>query len=111
MFGRVNTAVPFTRVINFNELTAGQAHPFRVAGQDLVLCRVDDQVYALDGVCPHVGGPLGQGTLHGRMLVCPWHAWEFDCATGQHDRTAACRLTTYAVSLVDGDVLVDLPDA
>ena len=99
--------MPLTRIAQLYEITPRQPHPF----QNLVLCRVEDQVYAVDGLCPHSGGPLGQGALHGRMLVCPWHAWEFDCTTGEHDRNPACRLKTYPVVIRNGDVLVELPDA
>ena len=76
-----------------------------------IFCRVENQVYAVDGLCPHSGGPLGQGALHGRMLVCPWHAWEFDCTNGKHDRNPACRLKTYPVTISNGEVLVELPNA
>ena len=96
-----------TRIAKLDEISSGQPHQF----QNLVLCRVEDQVYAVDGLCPHSGGPLGQGALHGRMLVCPWHAWEFDCTNGEHDRNPACRLKTYPVTIRNGDVLVELPDA
>ena len=100
-----------TRIAKLDEISSGQPHPFHPLGHNLVLCRVENQVYAVDGLCPHSGGPLGQGALHGRMLVCPWHAWEFDCTTGEHDRNPACRLKTYPVTIRDGDVLVELPDA
>jgi nitrite reductase/ring-hydroxylating ferredoxin subunit len=45
------------------------------------------------------------------MLVCPWHSWEFDCVTGEHDRLAGCRLATYPVTVRDGEVLVEFPNA
>lgn len=99
------------RIAKLDEITPGQPHPVHPFGQNLVLCRVEDQVYAVYGLCPHSGGPLGQGALHGRMLVCPWHAWEFDCTTGEYDRNPACRLKTYPVTIHNGDVLVELPDA
>ena len=38
---------------------------------------------AISGVCNHVGGPLGEGTLHGDYVVCPWHYWKFHYKTGQ----------------------------
>lgn len=97
----------FRFLVQFDQLKAGEPHPFRVEEQDLVLCRVGDEVYALDGICPHVGGPLGQGALHGYMLVCPWHTWEFDCRTGEHDRLRGCRLATYPVEVRGGEVFVD----
>lgn len=37
---------------------------------------------AISGLCNHVGGPLGQGTLEGDYVVCPWHHWKFHCRTG-----------------------------
>jgi multimeric flavodoxin WrbA/nitrite reductase/ring-hydroxylating ferredoxin subunit len=38
---------------------------------------------AISGACNHVGGPLGQGTLDGDYVVCPWHHWKFHCVTGE----------------------------
>lgn len=38
---------------------------------------------AIHDACNHVGGPLGQGTLDGDYVVCPWHNWKFHHATGQ----------------------------
>ena len=102
--------MPLIPITPIDQIPVGQPYPIRVHGQDLVLCRVEEQIYAVDAVCPHVGGPLAHGALQGRMLVCPWHAWEFDCATGEHDRNPACRLTTYPVTLRDGQVLVEMPD-
>ncbi len=103
--------MPLISIASLNRISLGQPHPVRVDGRDLVLCRVADQVYALDGVCPHLGGPLAHGALQGRMLVCPWHAWEFDCVTGQHDRNPQCRLTTYPVTLSNGNVLIEWPES
>lgn len=41
------------------------------------------QFGAIHGVCNHVGGPLGHGTLDGDYVVCPWHHWKFHHATGE----------------------------
>src|SRR6476659_10228100 len=43
----------------------------------------DGQFGAVAGACNHVGGPLGEGTLDGDYVVCPWHHWKFHCRTGQ----------------------------
>jgi nitrite reductase (NADH) small subunit len=50
----------------------------------IALYNVDGAFHALDGVCPHQGGPLGKGTLEGTIVTCPWHGWQFDVCTGQH---------------------------
>lgn len=73
----------------------------------LALCRVGEDVHAVDGICPHAGGPLGQGALHGTTLVCPWHAWEFDCVTGEFDRNPDLKLERFPVKIENGDILVD----
>ena len=38
---------------------------------------------AFDNKCPHQGGPLGEGSIEGGMLRCPWHGWDFDPKTGR----------------------------
>lgn len=51
---------------------------------DLALFRTgDDQVYAVEDRCPHRGGPLSAGMVHGRMVSCPLHGWRLDLATGE----------------------------
>ena len=56
-----------------------------VAGDQMVaLFNIDGELYALDGVCPHQGGPLGQGELCGAVVTCPWHGWQFDVRDGMH---------------------------
>ena len=72
------------------------------------ICKVDGRVYALNGVCPHQGGPLGQGMLTGTSIMCPWHAWEFDCRTGASSDDPNEAVQTYAVKVEAGDVLIDI---
>ena len=73
----------------------------------VALCRVEEQWYALDGTCPHRGGPLGHGAVEGRHVLCPWHLWAFDCTTGENDFNSDCRVRTYPVQVAGLDVLVD----
>lgn len=66
-------------------------------GVPVVLCNHEGEVRALSGVCPHVSGPLAQGHFAEGRIVCPWHAWEFDTATGMcthNDRAAIERYET-----------------
>lgn len=43
----------------------------------------DDQVFALRDECPHKGGPLSQGIVHGTSVTCPLHNWKIDLASGE----------------------------
>lgn len=55
-----------------------------VAGDRIVaLYNIDGEFFALDGVCPHQGGPLGKGVLQGCVVTCPWHGWQFDVRNGE----------------------------
>ncbi|MEO8127342.1 MAG: Rieske (2Fe-2S) protein [Bryobacteraceae bacterium] len=94
------------------EITAfpiGEVREIHVGGEPYAICNVGGELHAVSGVCPHNGGPLGQGALHGTMLVCPWHAWEFDCVTGRHDYNPAVAIPTVPVIVDGGSVSVDLP--
>jgi nitrite reductase (NADH) small subunit len=79
-------------------------------GEDYyAICNVDGRIYALAGNCPHSGGPLGQGALNGSTLSCPWHAWEFDCRTGAHDRNPLALVATFPVQVVGDEILIEIP--
>ena len=67
----------------------------------------DDRVFALDDRCPHKGGPLSEGIVHGHSVTCPLHNRVFDLATGQAQGADAGRVATHAVTVVAGRVLVD----
>lgn len=74
----------------------------------IAVYNVQGTLYALDGVCPHQGGPLGKGTLKGCIVSCPWHGWEFDVRTGQHQINAQMRQPRYQARVEDAWILVDL---
>jgi nitrite reductase/ring-hydroxylating ferredoxin subunit len=80
-----------------------------VAGEQIVaLFNVGGTLYALDGVCPHQGGPLGKGELTGCVVTCPWHGWQFDVTCGQHQFAPAVRQPCYVVRVEGESVLVDV---
>jgi nitrite reductase/ring-hydroxylating ferredoxin subunit len=48
----------------------------------IAVFNVDGTFYAIDNECPHSGGPLGEGSLKGAMVSCPWHLWRYDVTSG-----------------------------
>jgi nitrite reductase (NADH) small subunit len=64
----------------------------------------DDQVFALDDRCPHKGGPLSEGIVHGTAVTCPLHAAVFDLTTGQG--TDDWQVQTHSVRIEGGRVLL-----
>ena len=54
-----------------------------LAGNVAIFRTGDGAVFALMDRCPHKGGPLSQGIVHGRAVACPLHNWSIDLATGE----------------------------
>ena len=96
------------RVCALADLPPGSMTQAGAGETDVVVCNVNGELHALANECPHAGGPLGMGTLHGNRVVCPYHAWEFDCRTGEYDFDPAVRVGRYLVEVKDGDVFVEV---
>lgn len=80
-----------------------------VASDRLVaLYNVDGEFYALDGVCPHQGGPLGKGTLQGCVVTCPWHGWQFDVRDGQSQLNPRLQQPRFDVRVEGDTVMINL---
>ncbi|MBM4023074.1 MAG: Rieske 2Fe-2S domain-containing protein [Planctomycetes bacterium] len=68
-----------------------------VADRVVALANVAGVFHAIDGLCPHQGGPLGAGRLCGTTLTCPWHGWQFDVVTGRHGVSPMVRQPVHEV--------------
>lgn len=100
----------FVAVAPVEEIPRGTGREITAEGRVLAVYRIGDEFYALDGICPHAGGPLGQGELTGHVVTCPWHGWQFDVTTGRHCLNARLKQACFAVRVVDGQIEVELPD-
>ena len=96
------------RIAAVHECPPGSSQEFIAADRVVALYRVGDEFFALDGICPHQGGPLGKGELNGCIVTCPWHGWQFDVRTGQHQVNHSIRHVSFPVRVEGTDVLVDL---
>ena len=67
----------------------------------------DDRVFALDDRCPHKGGPLSQGIIHGTKVTCPLHDAVISLETGAVDGPDEGRAATVAARVEDGRILLD----
>lgn len=67
----------------------------------------DDRVFALEDRCPHKGGPLSEGIVHGDRVTCPLHNWVFDMNTGAAQGADEGQVGTYATRVQQGRVLLD----
>lgn len=72
----------FSAVISESEVTEGKPAGADYKGTPIVLVKRGSQIYALDGTCSHLGGPLAEGKLEGDTIQCPWHASQFSIFDG-----------------------------
>jgi nitrite reductase (NADH) small subunit len=98
------------RVAVIGEIPTGRGKAVEVEGIPLAVFHAGgDRYHVLAGVCPHEGGPLGQGALLGDQVVCPWHGFDFDVRSGACDVSPDLAVTVYPVRVAGADILVELP--
>ena len=102
----MSTALP---LLPADEISPGESREVVAAGRIFAVYNVDGKIHVLDGICPHAGGPLGQGRLNGSVVTCPWHGWQFDVTSGQHCLNDTLCQQSYPVRIVDGQITID-PD-
>jgi nitrite reductase (NADH) small subunit len=94
----------FEVVMHKDALAPGDVVELIAGGMAIAVCNVDGEFFAMDNACPHAEGPLGEGSMDGSVLTCPYHGWSFDVKTGACQTNADTSLTTYAVA-VEGDAV------
>lgn len=73
----------------------------------LCVANVNGEYSAMDNICPHRDGPLGQGFIEYGKVVCPWHGWAFDPKSGAAEHSASARVEVFPLKIEGEDVLVD----
>ena len=92
-----------------SEIAPGTARRVVVDGVEVLVCNVDGDVYAVEDVCTHDGGPLDQGVLDGRCITCPRHGAVFDVTSGAAlTLPAILPLPTYPVRVEGDAVYIDV---
>ncbi len=104
-----NMNMPFLKVGRLSQLPPDSVMEVMVDGRPYAVCNDGGTIRALGGVCIHQGGPLGQGQMHDGWVVCPYHLWEFDCATGEYDLDPTKRAPTFETKVEDGDIYLQVP--
>jgi nitrite reductase (NADH) small subunit len=79
-----------------------------VGGRRIAVFRTPEGFRAIEGACPHAGGPLADGIVADRCVTCPLHGWRFDLDTGEA-RNADARVRTYDVHERDGELWLAVP--
>ena len=99
----------FVKMATVSEIPPGSTKEVEYDGRIYALFNVGGQISAIDGICPHQGGPLADGEVSGTLVTCPWHGWQFDVRTGQSNLGSRIRQPVYEVKVEGDDVLVAVP--
>jgi 3-phenylpropionate/trans-cinnamate dioxygenase ferredoxin subunit len=93
------------KIASASDIAPGTTRRVVVEGQEILICNVDGNFFAIEDVCTHDGGPLDQGDLEDACIVCPRHGATFDVRTGAAlTLPAVVPLVTFALEVVGDDI-------
>lgn len=96
------------KVAEVADLKPGEGKTVVAGERELALFNIDGKFYCVDNICPHRGGPIGEGLLEGTIVACPWHGWRFDVRTGVSPVIPTAKLDTFEVLVEGNEVKVKL---
>jgi 3-phenylpropionate/trans-cinnamate dioxygenase ferredoxin component len=98
----------FVKATTTDQVRPGNPVGVKVDGVFVGIYKVEEEYYALNNICPHLGGMLSYGFQDDNVVTCPLHMWEFDVKTGECVWPGQERLATYPVKVEGADILVDV---
>jgi toluene monooxygenase system ferredoxin subunit len=98
------------RACKLGDVVDGELRAFAVPGVTwpVLVTRVDGELYACPGVCPHEDVELVGGDLSGATITCPGHGYVFELRTGRCSHDLGLELRRYPITIIGDDVWVDL---
>ncbi len=105
----VSAAGDWVEVGKLDDIPQLGARVVRASGGDIAVFRTaDDEVFALRDKCPHKGGPLSQGIVHGKRVACPLHDWKIQLDSGEAVAPDEGCAASFPVRVEDGTIYLSL---
>ena len=98
----------FVPVANLEEIPPGTAKIVEVQNVEVALFNLDGTIYALDNMCQHAGGPLGEGKIREDIVICPWHGYRYHIKTGKNVKNPDMTVACYPVKVEGGKIAVSV---
>ncbi len=106
----------FVKAANIKDFRLEEMKMVTVANKDILIAKIDNNFYAVNNKCPHMGGSLVDGTLDGSIVTCPRHGATFDLKTGECTgelkvlfiKKKASNLKTYPLQIIDNTIFIDI---
>ncbi len=97
----------FIKVATLSQLTPGTRMLVEYEGTPVGLFNIDSEIYAIQDVCTHDGGPVAEGQVDGDIIICPRHGARFNLKTGAVRALPAYRpVPIYQVKVEGNDILI-----
>lgn len=96
----------FIKICALSDILPNEPLIVEINGEPVALCRIGEQVYALEDVCPHQGASFEGGEIEDEVLTCPLHGWRANICTGQSLEAPSLKIKTYDTKIEDGIVYV-----
>ena len=97
-----------TKVATTADIPAGSGKVVEAGGKTIAVFNCDGAYYAIENACRHRGGPLGEGSLNGTTVTCPWHGWEYDVSSGACQMDPSITLPRFDVEVQGNDILISI---
>ncbi|MGI8903463.1 MAG: Rieske (2Fe-2S) protein [Solirubrobacteraceae bacterium] len=98
------------RACSVDDVPLGEGRAATLDGRSIAVFRTREGWYAIDATCPHMGGPLADGIVSDRSVICPLHERRFDLPSGE-PLSDGCGVAAHEVTLVGDEVYVGLSQA
>src|SRR5437899_11221028 len=89
----------FIKVAELSDIPPGTAKVVAVQNVEVALFNLEGQIYALDNMCHHAGGPLGEGKIREDVVICPWHGYPYHMKTGRYVKNPDMSVASYPLQL------------
>ena len=105
------TETRFISIGRQEDVPPGEVRIFETEDHRFAVCNVDGRLYAVEDLCTHDDGPLGDGTLDGFCIECPRHGARFDVRTGAvATPPASAPIRSYPLRIENGEIQVEVED-
>jgi sulfite reductase beta subunit-like hemoprotein/nitrite reductase/ring-hydroxylating ferredoxin subunit len=104
--GKKPTTSEWTVVASVSDLAPGNVRKVQAGGVTLALVCTGEGLHAVDNLCPHEGGSIGEGSVEEGTVSCPLHNFKFDCKTGKCVTDARLQVPVYETKIEQGKIWV-----
>jgi nitrite reductase (NADH) small subunit len=101
----------WVRITQAENIPLREGRSVKVDGWEVAIFNLGDRFLAVEGRCPHKGGPLAEGIVTGNTVVCPLHAWKINLETGAvaNQNTVPACVRTFRTRVESNIVSIELP--